>query len=159
MSDRIIIAAVDINWGISKEGKIPWHYPEDFAWFKRTTMGSNCVMGRKTYEDLLTYTKGKQPLPGRELYVVSSTKIDGVKTYSSIPKSIDNDLPTFYIGGSRIFSESLEFCNKVILSAINKDYGCDNFFVHEKMFGLPFMISDYISLSENVSVSIFKREK
>ena len=157
MPDRIIIAAVDINWGISKGDKIPWHYPEDFAWFKRTTMGSNCVMGRKTYEDLLTYTKGRKVLPGREVHVVSSGKIEGVTTHSSIPRSIDNGLPIFYIGGSRIFAEALDFSDKVILSAINKDYGCDNFFDHRKMFGLPFMISEYISLSENVSVSIFKR--
>lgn len=159
MNERIIIAAVDTRWGISKEGKIPWHYPEDFAWFKRTTMGSVCVMGRNTYEDLLTYSLGKRPLPGRELHVVSSVKIPGVVTHRSVPRKIEANCPVFYIGGSRIFSEALEFCDKVILSAIDADYSCDNFFDYKKMESQPFLISDYISLSDKASVSIFKRTK
>lgn len=47
------------NRVIGDAGKIPWHLPEDFRWFKRATLGKTVVMGRKTYESL-----GK-PLPNR----------------------------------------------------------------------------------------------
>ena len=53
------IAAMSENRVIGAGNKIPWHYSEDFKWFKTTTLGSIVVMGRKTFESL-----GK-PLPNR----------------------------------------------------------------------------------------------
>jgi len=53
------IAAMSENRVIGAGNKIPWHLPEDFKWFKKTTLGSIVVMGRKTFESL-----GK-PLPNR----------------------------------------------------------------------------------------------
>ncbi len=59
------IAAVSENRVIGNQGKIPWHLPDDFRWFKHKTMGATLVMGRKTYESI-----GK-PLPGRKTVVLS----------------------------------------------------------------------------------------
>lgn len=154
-----IIVAVDNKWGISKDGKIPWHYPEDFAWFKRITMDCVCVMGRNTFDDLLTYSKGKTPLPGRELHVVTSTSIEShnVTIHRTIPRELKTTKPVFYIGGVSIYDTAIEFCDKIIISAINRDYNCDKFFNYKKMEGSDFVIDDYISLSDSVTVSIFKR--
>ena len=52
------IAAMSENRVIGSQGKIPWHLPEDFRWFKHKTMGGTLIMGRKTFESI-----GK-PLPG-----------------------------------------------------------------------------------------------
>ena len=60
------IAAMARNRVIGSDGKIPWHLPDDFRWFKRATMGGVVVMGRKTYESL-----GK-PLPGRDNVVMGA---------------------------------------------------------------------------------------
>lgn len=46
------IAAMSENRVIGIENRIPWHLPEDFKWFKKTTMGNVVVMGRKTFESL-----------------------------------------------------------------------------------------------------------
>jgi dihydrofolate reductase len=46
------IAAMSLNRVIGADGKIPWHLPEDFKWFKKMTMGNIVVMGRKTFEGL-----------------------------------------------------------------------------------------------------------
>jgi dihydrofolate reductase len=54
-------------------GTIPWRYPGDFRRFKRVTMGSAVIMGRKTWESI-----GK-PLPGRLNMVISSTPIDAAE--------------------------------------------------------------------------------
>jgi len=40
------------NRVIGAGGRIPWHLPEDFKWFKQMTMGNIVVMGRKTFESL-----------------------------------------------------------------------------------------------------------
>jgi dihydrofolate reductase len=48
-----IIAAVDYKGGFTRKGKIPWYFKKDFQHFKNTTTGHICIMGRKTYEDIL----------------------------------------------------------------------------------------------------------
>ena len=56
---------MSLNRVIGAGGKIPWHLPQDFKWFKQTTMGNVVVMGRKTFESL-----GK-PLPNRKNLVLT----------------------------------------------------------------------------------------
>jgi len=46
------IAAMSENRVIGAGGKIPWHLPEDFKWFRKTTWGKTVLMGRKTFESL-----------------------------------------------------------------------------------------------------------
>ena len=63
------IVAMAENRVIGKDGKLPWHFSEDLKRFKRLTMGSTIIMGRKTFESI-----GSKPLPGRENFVVSRSK-------------------------------------------------------------------------------------
>ncbi len=49
---RIIIAAMNRDRVIGKDGGLPWHVPEDLKFFKRTTRGHAVIMGRKTYESM-----------------------------------------------------------------------------------------------------------
>ena len=66
-----VIAAVDNSYGFGKDGKIPWHYPEDFKFFKTKTENSVVIMGKATYDDLVGYTKGDNFLPTRECIVLT----------------------------------------------------------------------------------------
>jgi len=59
------IAAVGANGVIGDGSRLLWHIPEDFARFKKLTMGGVLVMGRRTYESL-----GKG-LPGRVCVVMT----------------------------------------------------------------------------------------
>src|SRR4051794_41456904 len=54
---------------IGAEGGLPWHLPEDLALFRRLTMGSPVVMGRRTWESL---PERFRPLPGRANVVLTS---------------------------------------------------------------------------------------
>src|SRR5881409_3901568 len=74
------VAAMSLNRVIGSGGRIPWHLPEDFRWFKQLTTGHVVVMGRKTFESL-----GK-PLPNRTNIVVthSTAPIPGVLTISDL---------------------------------------------------------------------------
>ena len=82
------IAAMALNRVIGKGNKIPWHLPEDFKWFKKTTMGHPILMGRKTFESI------GQPLPGRRNLVVSRTaEIEGVEIVRDLERFDDNPDP------------------------------------------------------------------
>jgi dihydrofolate reductase len=95
------IVAMAENRVIGNAGTIPWHLPEDFKFFKATTMGHAILMGRKTYESI-----GK-PLPGRENIVLSRTMpetpgITIVRSVEEIQEPTDGrDL--FVIGGEEIY--------------------------------------------------------
>jgi dihydrofolate reductase len=95
------IVAMAENRVIGNAGTIPWHLPEDFKFFKATTMGHAILMGRKTYESI-----GK-PLPGRENIVLSRTmpETQGITVIRSLDElkvpSDGRDL--FVIGGEEIY--------------------------------------------------------
>ena len=72
------IAAMSLNRVIGADGKIPWHLPEDFKWFKKMTMGNIVVMGRKTFEGL-----GK-PLPSRKNMILTRHPQRLIKTHPEI---------------------------------------------------------------------------
>ena len=61
------IFAVDSEFGIGKNNSMPWHFPEDFKFFKETTINSTIVMGNNTWLSL-----PKRPLPDRYNVVITS---------------------------------------------------------------------------------------
>ena len=67
--DIFLIAAVDRNLAIGKDGKIPWHIKEDLQYFKKNTLNTSMIMGRSTFESI-----GK-PLPDRKNIVMTKSPI------------------------------------------------------------------------------------
>ena len=143
------IVALTPENGMGMNGKIPWRVPEDFQYFKGFTMGKTCVMGRKTYEDILTYAKDKDnPLPGRKLIVLSRSyaETDGpswgpnhsspktVRKISSMRQLIGTAGPICFIGGVEIYKAASKFDN-VTLSVTRLHFpevvSCDVFFKPE----------------------------
>jgi dihydrofolate reductase len=125
------IAAMSENRVIGDHGKIPWHLPEDFRWFKHKTMGGTLVMGRKTFESI-----GKS-LPGRKTIVLSrfSAKAPalGVPLFSMagllaqyLPEHPDE---TYWVcGGGEIYRQLLDHCHYVYLTVVKKEIEGDTFF-------------------------------
>mgnify|MGYP003323142260 CR=1 FL=1 len=63
------ILACDEDWGIGKDGNLPWpHNPEDLKWFKKNTLNQVVVMGSKTWNDPFMPT----PLKHRENILITS---------------------------------------------------------------------------------------
>lgn len=62
-----VIAAVDSNNGIGKDGGIPWHCPADMQHFRKTTLNHIVIMGKHTYSRI------KHGLPNRITCVISRT--------------------------------------------------------------------------------------
>ena len=80
-----IIVAYANGRVIGKDGKIPWHLPDDIQHFKRITSGHIVVMGRKTFEEV------NQPLPGRTNIVITRQPgwhADGAITTANLQEAI-----------------------------------------------------------------------
>src|SRR5438128_6745193 len=43
-----LIAALDRNYAVGRDGTMPWHLPDDLKRFKQLTLGNPVLMGRKT---------------------------------------------------------------------------------------------------------------
>jgi dihydrofolate reductase len=96
---------------IGVDNRIPWRYPGDFRRFKRVTLGTTVVMGRKTYESM-----GK-PLPGRRNIVVTRTPVDtaGVESVGSVDEALAlaGTADVWFIGGAKIYEEGLRFADVI----------------------------------------------
>lgn len=121
------IVAHDPQLVIGKDGDLPWDYPEDLQYFKRTTMGYPIIMGRVVFEEL-----NEKPLPGRENIVLSRTKdYDHVPTFSSFDEVMeyvkDEDL-VFLIGGGEIYRQFLFRVDKLFVTEIHQSFEGDTYF-------------------------------
>ena len=121
------IVAMSENRVIGANGGIPWHLPEDFLFFKKTTLGHPIVMGLKTYESL-----GK-PLPGRKNIVLTSQALilpDLVIVHSQ-EELIALNIPTeeiFVIGGAKIYELLLPLCDTLLVTHVHRRVEGDTFF-------------------------------
>ena len=120
------IAAMSENRVIGNRGDIPWHLPEDFKWFKKTTMGDILVMGRKTYESI------GRPLPGRDTYVLSRTprEIAGVHSFTDL-EALDHlktNQTIWIAGGGEIYKQMLSKCSALYLTRVHRSVAGDAFF-------------------------------
>ncbi len=108
------------NRVIGSGGRIPWHLPDDFKWFKQVTMGQILVMGRKTYESI------GRPLPGRQTIVLSRQGFaaDGVLTVPDVDSLLhrvhDDPREVFVAGGSEIYRLLLPWCGEVFLTRVRR---------------------------------------
>ena len=64
MTERLynIIVAYDLNQGIGKNNRLPWHFSEDLKRFSKLTRGEGknaIIMGKNTWESIpkKTFTK------------------------------------------------------------------------------------------------------
>jgi len=123
----ILIAAHDPDLVIGKDGDLPWHYPEDLKFFKRTTMGHPLLMGRIVFESF-----NEKPLPGREAVVLSRSKTySDVPTFKSIDEALDylSDYDKVYVaGGGEIYEQTIGIADQLIITEIHKKYGGDTYF-------------------------------
>ena len=122
-----LIVAVDRNFGIGVNNKLPWHLPRDLAWFKARTVGKTVVMGRKTHESI-----GK-PLPRRRNIVVTR------KPYVLLPTvewvlSFDDVLTMFratetiVIGGTSLYEQALPHVERMYLTKVEGSFRVDAYF-------------------------------
>lgn len=125
-----IIVAYNQKNVIGKDNGMPWRLPADLAHFKKITMGSPIIMGRKTRESL------GRSLPGRLNIAISRDAhyhAEGTQVVSSLAQAIAlantaNTDAIFVIGGGQIYKEALPLANTVYATEIYADMEGDTFF-------------------------------
>lgn len=123
-----LIVAIARNGVIGNGNQLPWHYPEDLAYFKETTMGQTVLMGEATFRSILDYL-GK-PLPGRTSVVASQSGFaypgvvvtdDVIHYLKTFPKEED----IFIIGGKTIYELTIDLADRLYITHIDRDYDGD----------------------------------
>lgn len=124
-----LIYARSENHCIGIDGRIPWRLPDDFAHFKRTTMGCPIIMGRRTYED------HESALPGRLNIVITRqagyTPAQGVVVVAGLDEAIATARRDhgdyFVIGGVQLFVDSLPLADRVYETVVHATVDGDAF--------------------------------
>lgn len=111
-----LIAAVSANGAIGKDGSLPWHIPDELAWFKKATQGKAVIMGRVTWDSLPI-----KPLPNRLNIVISKqqSNFKGALCASTLDDAIAlASGPAIIIGGASIYAQALPFVDTMYLTEI-----------------------------------------
>jgi dihydrofolate reductase len=158
----IVVGMSRYDRAIGNKNGLLWHVPADMKRFKALTMGHPVIMGRKTFESILTIL-GK-PLPGRTNIVVTRDTTyahEDVKVTHSLEEAFeiaDSESPTeIHIGGgAELYTQALPFVNRLHITWYHGQKPADTFFpdfesqftttvAHntEKHEGLSFQWVDY----------------
>ena len=130
MTELRLIYARARNGVIGRDGRMPWHLPEDLAHFKRATLGSPVIMGRKTWESLPPVFR---PLPGRRNIVVTRQgdwQASGAEVAHSLEqaRALCQDAERVWImGGADIYRQALPLAQQVVVTEIGADFSGDAF--------------------------------
>ena len=111
------IAAITKERVIGRDNSIPWHYSEDFKRFKRLTLNSIIIMGRKTWESI-----GSKALPKRRNIVISRNTVNDAENYASIDAALsackDSPLAIWFIGGGQIYEDAIQHCTHLDITTV-----------------------------------------
>lgn len=118
--EKCIIVAIADNNAIGRNNGLLWHISEDLRFFKRTTLGSPVIMGRKTFESI------GRALPGRVNIIISRGFSTGeeVEVVNSLEDAFavaeDTNLEKcFVIGGGQIYAQALDFADRLVVTHVH----------------------------------------
>ena len=115
------------NGVIGRDGDLPWRLPSDLRFFKRTTMGKPCVMGRRTWESL------PFPLPGRANLVLTrqadyrAEGADVFNDYKDMMSAAHVEAgragadEIMVIGGANLYAQALADAHRIYLTEVLAD--------------------------------------
>ena len=153
MTNIEAIVAVDQNYGLAKNGQIPWKSKTDMTFFKQKTINNVVVMGSKT---LLSLPKSA-PLKDRLNIVLTNKYLneknseqtnDNLLYFNELEllaflqkpekyiqdnkyKYLNKDYTIFIIGGKQIYDIFCKSCSTIWITKIKADYKCDLIFSKE----------------------------
>ena len=124
-----LIVAVAQNNAIGYRNRLLCHLPEDLAYFKKTTMGSTLLMGRKTFESI------GRPLPRRKTVVLTTQAgvalPEGVDVVHSVEEVLELSTRTeklFVAGGAQIYKLLFPYCTECLITRIDAIFDADTYF-------------------------------
>lgn len=144
---NVIVACAE-NRVIGREGRLPWHIPEDLKFFHAQTTGQICILGRVCFE---TWPRAQKD--GRRPVVLTRHHLSELKPYASkstaasaepstppilvrtltAALAASEELPgeIYICGGQRIYEETLALADRPLrlhLTLIHAEVAGDTFF-------------------------------
>jgi dihydrofolate reductase len=115
-----LVVARATNGVIGRDGTLPWRISADLKRFKRLTMGSVMIMGRRTFDSLPGL------LPGRRHVVLTRDRewsAGGAEVAHSVEEALTlaGDEPVSVIGGAEIFDLLLPHGDRLELTEVLGD--------------------------------------
>ena len=129
MSKITLIAAVGKNLELGIGNTLIWSIPEDLKFFRDNTVGKTIVMGMNTLNSL------PKLLPNRKHIVLTRKNVE-LDSSIIVIHSIDEllsyiemlDEEVMIIGGSQIYSQMIDYADKMLLTEINDSRDADVYF-------------------------------
>ena len=115
-----LIAAVDLNWAIGRDGDQLCYIPADLKRFQALTTGHPVILGRKT---LATFPGGR-PLKNRRNLILSRDSAfapEGAEVFRSL-EALRAAAPadSFVIGGASVYAALLDWCDTAYITKIGR---------------------------------------
>ena len=129
MRNITLIAAIGKNRELGYKNNLIWKIPEDLKFFRDNTIGKQIVMGMNTLNSL------PKLLPDRKHIVLTrkDIKLDSsilvfhsIKELLQYVESIDEEI--MVIGGAQIYSQMIDYADKMLLTEIDDDAIADVYF-------------------------------
>jgi thymidylate synthase/dihydrofolate reductase len=129
-----LIVAVDMNYGTGNKNQLPWgRNKEELNLFRKKTLGSTLIFGRKTFENL-PYLDSRQVIciSKFELLLKNFKNKEAIVAFNleeAIASSTNEKV--FIAGGTELYKFVMEkpnYINKIHMSIIKDRYECDTFF-------------------------------
>ena len=113
-----LIAALDRNFAIGRDGAMPWHLPDDLKRFKQLTLGKPVLMGSKTARAI------GRVLPGRANLVLTrgaTAPFAGLVVVHSVDEAIvrASGVELCVIGGGEVYELTLPRATNLHLTWID----------------------------------------
>ncbi|HEV2659680.1 MAG TPA: dihydrofolate reductase, partial [Ktedonobacteraceae bacterium] len=119
-----IVVAYAHDRVIGQQGRIPWYLPDDLQHFKRITSGHIVVMGRKTYESIGHALPQRRNVVLTRHHTLAGADIEVVHSKEEVLALGD----VFIIGGASLYSQFLEFAERLYITEIALNVEGDAFF-------------------------------
>ncbi len=134
-----IICALAQNRVIGKGNQIPWHIREDLIRFKQKTLHRTIIIGRATFESLVSYyKKSGKVMPDRNTIIVTKNvaynpQIKNCFLVDSIERALERakemeKKEVFISGGEQIFKQTIHLAEKLYLTIVEGSFEGDKFF-------------------------------
>jgi len=126
----ILVAAIDDDFGIGRDGDLAWRIPADLKNFKQITDGGWLLMGRATWQSI------GRALPGRQTIVMTNSLKDlpsDVFVAGDLQESLSIAVgqgadQIFVCGGEAIYRSTIENADEMIVTRVPGSHDCDRFF-------------------------------
>lgn len=127
----VLIAALDEGMAIGGQNDLLWRLPDDFAHFKKRTLGRPVIMGRKTFESLGGPLKKR---PNLVLTHHEDYEAEGAEIFHDLDAALNAARQSHQAdeamigGGATLYEATLPIADRLILTVVHGRHQGDTFF-------------------------------